>query len=198
LPQEANVDSDESFDKHVLASVLALALAEGGALTTQTGLSHLELKALLSEYFPNNRFLISGSAKSEGAVDDDEIEMVKELLLANRSSQGERSAWLAAMVARRALEPNHLWEDLGLRDRSELTRLMERHFRPLASRNDKNMRWKRFLYRVMCENDGLVMCSAPVCTNCADYRHCFGDETGTSRIITGLSDQSGNSARQRS
>ena len=67
------------------------------------------------------------------------------------------------MIARRALEPNHLWEDLGLRNRGELTRLMARHFATLAVRNDKNMRRKRFIYRLMCENDGFVMCATPVC-----------------------------------
>ena len=80
------------------------------------------------------------------------------------------------------MEPNHLWEDLGLRDRSELTRLLARHFGPLAVRNTRNMRWKRFFYRMLCEDDGLVMCSTPVCTNCNDFNLCFGDESGESRM----------------
>jgi nitrogen fixation protein NifQ len=86
------------------------------------------------------------------------------------------------MIARRAVEPNHLWEDLGLRDRSELTRLLARHFGPLAVRNTRNMRWKRFFYRMLCEDDGLVMCSTPVCTHCNDFALCFGDESGESRM----------------
>ena len=44
------------------------------------------------------------------------------------------------------------------------------------------MRWKRFFYRMLCENDGLVMCSTPVCTNCSDFDLCFGDESGESRM----------------
>jgi nitrogen fixation protein NifQ len=80
------------------------------------------------------------------------------------------------------MEPNHLWEDLGLRDREELTRLLDRHFGPIACKNTKNMKWKRFFYRSMCEDDGFVMCSTPVCTQCADFHRCYGDESGESRL----------------
>jgi nitrogen fixation protein NifQ len=86
------------------------------------------------------------------------------------------------MVARRSMEANHLWEDLGLRERAELSRLLQRHFAPLAERNTRNMRWKRFFYRSMCEDDGFVMCTTPVCTECADFHSCFGDESGESRM----------------
>lgn len=183
-PEAAIIDSDEDFDRHVLACVLALAATEPASLTSQTGLAEAELESLISRTFVDSKF--SAPPGSDGAraagVDEDEIEIVRDLLAANRSTQGDCGLWLAAMVARRALEPNHLWEDLGLRNRTELTRLLERHFRPLAIRNDKNMRWKRFIYRVMCEADGFVMCSTPVCTNCADYNQCFGEEAGLSRV----------------
>lgn len=181
-PDAAKIDSDDSFDRHILACILALAATERGPLAAQVGLSGVELEALVARCFPSSRLATSNESDAADAVDFDEIEIVRDLLLSNRSSVGECGRWLAAMVARRAMEPNHLWEDLGLRDRSELTRLIERHFAPLARRNDKNMRWKRFIYRVMCENDGFVMCSTPVCTNCADYNLCYGEETGTSRV----------------
>ena len=35
---------------------------------------------------------------------------------------------------------------------------------------------------MLCEDDGLVMCSTPVCTNCNDFNVCFGDESGESRM----------------
>lgn len=183
-PDETKIDNDEIFDRHVLASILALALSEGGLFADRAGLSAIELKGLLSRWFSDTEFCASHCAAGAASPDDEEIEMVRDLLLANRSSPGELGRWLAAMVARRAVEPNHLWEDLGLRDRSELTRLIERHFQPLAIRNDQNMRWKRFFYRLMCENDGFVMCSTPVCSNCSDYNQCFGEETGTSRVAS--------------
>jgi nitrogen fixation protein NifQ len=183
LPQNATIDKDADFDRHVFACILALALTEKGGVVNCAGLGSNDLEALLTEQFSPQ--LVSG-IDCRGSVEDsdhDEIEMVRDLLLANRSTSGESGRLLAAMVARRALEPNHLWEDLGLRDRGELTRLLERHFQPLAAKNTKNMRWKRYFYRVMCESDGFVMCSTPVCTNCADYNSCFGEESGESRLI---------------
>jgi nitrogen fixation protein NifQ len=181
LPEAAEIGGDDDFDRHVLASILALASTQGGALPARSGLTDAELTDLLSRCFGGRGVAPSGE-DSTSPVDADEMEIVRELLLANRSSDGECGRWLAGMVARRAMEPNHLWEDLGLRDRSELTRLIARHFAPLALRNDKNMRWKRFIYRMMCEDDGFVMCSTPVCSNCGDYELCYGAETGTSRV----------------
>jgi nitrogen fixation protein NifQ len=184
-PEEAAIESDESFDKHVLASILALALAEKGRVGDRAGLCDDDLRSLLERCFPHKKWSLSARGESVDNLDRDEIEMVRDLLLANRSVDDDVGRWLAAMVARRAMEPNHLWEDLGLRERSELTRLLERHFRPLAIRNNKNMRWKRFFYRMMCESDGFVMCSSPVCSNCADYNQCFGPESGESRLMPG-------------
>jgi nitrogen fixation protein NifQ len=44
------------------------------------------------------------------------------------------------------------------------------------------MRWKRFFYRMLCEDDGFVMCTTPVCTQCKDFDLCFGEESGESRM----------------
>jgi nitrogen fixation protein NifQ len=184
-PEAAKIESDESFDRHILACILALAATEKGLAPARSGLTEAEFRALVRRFFPDTRLTPAGEAEAPETIDPDEFETVRDLLRANRSSEGDCGEWLAAMMARRALEPNHLWEDLGLRNRSELTRLIERHFAPLAARNDKNMRWKRFIYRMMCEDDGFVMCSTPICTNCADYHLCYGEESGTSRIVAG-------------
>ncbi|CCD84360.1 putative nitrogen fixation protein nifQ [Bradyrhizobium sp. ORS 285] len=183
-PAEAVIDDDFNFDRHVIASILAVSAMEHGVLAERAGLSTVELIALLAQLFPaaaiDSTWLpINGAAP---APDDDEIAMVRDLLTAQRSTDGDVSRWLAAMVARRAMEPNHLWEDLGLRERSELSRLLMRHFAPLASRNTRNMRWKRFFYRMLCEDDGFVMCTTPVCTQCNDFALCFGEESGESRM----------------
>ncbi|MGA8172694.1 MAG: nitrogen fixation protein NifQ [Methylocystis sp.] len=183
LPEAAITEEGAAFDRHVLASIIALASTESGGLPARTGLSAADLEDVSARGFPGLKIL--GSCQvGPSLIDTDEMEVVRDLFLANRSSEGDCGRWFAAMMARRALEPNHLWEDLGLRERSELTRLISRHFAPLAVRNDKNMRWKRFIYRMMCEDDGFVMCSSPVCSNCADYSLCFGAETGTSRVAS--------------
>ena len=181
-PADAAIAEDGAFDAHVLASILAVAAVEQGSVAERIGLPADDMVRLIECWFPQAHHVIPARTCASDRAEDDELPMVRDLLRANRSSEGDTGYWLAAMVARRAMEPNHLWEDLGLRDRSELSRLLTRHFAPLAARNTKNMRWKRFFYRMLCEDDGLVMCSTPVCAQCGDFDLCFGDESGESRM----------------
>ena len=131
-PADAVIDDDLTFDRHVLASILAVAATENGALAERAGLAPAELVDLMTQWFPAACAMGVAWFADEAGVDDDEIAMVRDLLLAHRSSEGDTGRWLAAMIARRSMEPNHLWEDLGLRERSELTRLLARHFGPLC------------------------------------------------------------------
>ncbi len=178
---DAVIVKDRHFDAHVFACLFAVAAMEGGALGERLGLCGEDLTALVERWFPHARALSAGQERGTDN-EDDELVMVRDLLLAHRSTPGDESRWLAAMIARRAIEPNHLWEDLGLRDRSELSRLLARHFAPLAVRNTKNMRWKRFFYRTLCEADGVALCTTPVCSSCSDFDLCFGEESGESRL----------------
>ena len=184
-PATATVDDDVAFDRHVLASILSVAATESGPVAARAGLDAAELAVLAKDFAFFPQASAGWSARDTDADSDeeqDEVAMLRDLLLSQRSTEGPVGRSLAAMVARRAVEPNHLWEDLGLRDRSELTRLLLRHFAPLASRNTQNMRWKRFFYRMLCEQDGFVMCTTPVCTQCQDFDLCFGDESGEGRM----------------
>nr|WP_229167796.1 nitrogen fixation protein NifQ [Bradyrhizobium oropedii] len=181
-PEDADIATDSNFDRHVLASILAAAAMDGGPLPEKAGLSGHELAGLLQHYFPSVEVKISEQLLAFKCDENDEIAMVRDLLLKQRSTEGHIGRWLAAMIARRAIEPDHLWEDLGLRNRGELSRLLSRHFAPLAARNVNNMRWKRFFYRSLCEDEGLVMCTTPVCTQCNDFNLCFGEESGESRM----------------
>ena len=181
-PADAVIDDDESFDRHVFACILAAAAMDGDDVAARAGIPAADFGAVIARWFPRALDAVAAWQSRAAQADDDEVVMVRDLLLSQRSSEGEAGRWLAGMIARRAVEANHLWEDLGLRDRTELTRLLARHFGPLAARNTKNMRWKRFFYRMLCEDDGLVMCSTPVCTNCNDFSLCFGDESGESRM----------------
>jgi nitrogen fixation protein NifQ len=81
--------------------------------------------------------------------------------------------WLAQIVARRSQEPNHLWEDLGLSSRDDLNRLLKRHFPGFFVLNGRNMRWKKFIYRTLCEAEGLLLCKSPHCEHCCDFALCF-------------------------
>jgi nitrogen fixation protein NifQ len=80
------------------------------------------------------------------------------------------------------MRPDHLWQDLGLFDRSELNRLLARHFPSLHAGNTANMKWKKYFYRKLCEAEGFVLCTAPSCAQCTDFAACFGAEDGESRM----------------
>ena len=86
------------------------------------------------------------------------------------------------MIARRCKSPHHLWQDLGLANRGELSQLMNRHFARLADKNRQDMKWKKFLYRMVCGSEGFMLCTAPVCSECDDFKNCFGAEDGESML----------------
>ena len=102
LPEAANIDGDAHFDRHVLASILALASSEGGSLAAQAGLTDAELGDLFSHYFAARSIESSGDRETS-LVDADEIEMVRDLLLENRSSEGE----LRSLARRDDRAPRH-------------------------------------------------------------------------------------------
>ena len=173
--------ADESFDRHIIGRLLLHAAAEakrlGDSVENRLGLDGERLSAA-AQFVHMDLFLdLSSTAHAE---EDEEEVMVRQILLQNCSGPSEVSEWLAFVVARRGMEPNHLWEDLGLAERPDLTKLLLRHFAPLASKNTRNMRWKRFLYRSLCEAEGFSMCPSPTCDACTEFHICYGDESGES------------------
>lgn len=83
---------------------------------------------------------------------------------------------MAHVIAAGCMASDHLWHDLGLWQRADLTALMRRNFPSLAARNVRDMKWKRFLYKQLCEAEGIYTCRAPSCEVCTDYHACFGPE----------------------
>ncbi|CUW41604.1 NifQ protein,Protein involved in biosynthesis of iron-molybdenum cofactor of nitrogenase [Magnetospirillum sp. XM-1] len=165
-------------DRHVLASVISLSLAEGGSpLPEALGLDGAVLARLLDAAFPG-AFAPGELAAADAGAGDDAIEEpdYRALLLAGRASGVEIEEWLARIVARRSLRPEHLWISLGLRHRQELSDMLHRHFPGVAGRNVRHMRWKKFFYREMCQAEGVYVCKSPVCDVCPDFAHCYGNE----------------------
>lgn len=184
LGAKARADRLDAFDLHIILSILAIgfeeAAAEGKSVSRATGLSAVDLDILAAEVLPG---LAALTPKGEGTVarGDDEACLLD--LLGRCTSRGTPfQSMLAAMIARRAQRPNHLWQDLGLADRGELSLLMARHFPALAQRNEHNMKWKKFLYRTICRDTGYSLCTAPSCSECGEFDVCFGAEDGESRL----------------
>ena len=106
----------------------------------------------------------------------DEVQAIRNLLLEHRSGRSNDEILLAERIANACLQGGHLWEDLNLENRGELTRLMLCHFFPLASRNNWDMRWKKFLYRQLCESMRGALCRTPNCSDCHDYEICYPEK----------------------
>jgi nitrogen fixation protein NifQ len=182
LVSRAGGGACDGFDAHVVACALSLAAFEGGgdgaSLVNGLGLESAELVALVGDVFPGAKPAFERTLASAPPLHRAADEACLRELLGRHASGGKLSLALASIVARRALEPHHLWQDLGLRSRRELSWLMERHFERLALKNMRDMKWKKFLYRVICRDEGFALCVAPSCAECSDYEGCFGEEKG--------------------
>lgn len=176
----------DGFDSHVVASILSLSLWEAETARTAVvdgvGLDGETLADLAKEMFPHTAPVFSiwrGQACSEPT--EDEV-CLRGLLRQSMTLGTPFQNQLAAMVARRCMRPNHLWQDLGFRNRRELGWMMLRHFETLAERNRSDMKWKKFFYRTICRDEGFMLCAAPSCSECDDFDVCFGAEDGESLL----------------
>jgi nitrogen fixation protein NifQ len=176
----------DPLDAHALASILALAIAEakarGAALCETTGLTREALADLMNTVFPDALPLLEQFGDGASVALPEDERCLRDLLSRFATHGTPFQTHLAALIARRAMRPNHLWQDVGLRSRAELSELLHRHFAPLAIRNRNNMKWKKFFYRMICADEGFRLCTAPSCAECDDFAVCFGDESGESLL----------------
>lgn len=114
------------------------------------------------------------------ATRDDEVDDVRALLLDFAdpgAGTADQIAQVAETMAVACLGDNHLWQDLQLPSRNELSALMAHWFPALKARNSGDMKWKKFLYKQLCEREQVFVCKAPSCAVCTDQPLCFGPET---------------------
>jgi len=110
------------------------------------------------------------------AARDDEVADVTALLLDHADPLAGPPEWreaAATAVAVACLGDNHLWQDLLLANRTELNALMRYWFPSLVARNVGDMKWKKFLYRQLCERAEILICKSPSCAVCSDHAVCF-------------------------
>jgi nitrogen fixation protein NifQ len=176
----------DGFDAHITASILALALweAETGRLrpTDTIGLDGEAICELTKDMFPHAATVFARWRGEEASAPSEDEVCLRDLLRQSTTHDTAFQRRLADMIARRCLRPNHLWQDLGLRNRQELGWMLMRHFEPLAERNRADMKWKKFFYRTICRDEGYMLCAAPSCAECDDFDHCFGEEGGESLL----------------
>ena len=90
---------------------------------------------------------------------------VRELLVKHGKDQYAREE-MAPHVARVSLMMNHLFQDLGFKNRFEMGMFMKKYFPTLAEKKPKDKLWKKFIY----DSIGEV---APACGECKDQQSCF-------------------------
>lgn len=164
-------------DAHLLSCMIASWRAGDGVLPACLGLPRADFGSMLAFHFRGMR--ISEDPQTRGEMHDDRLperaDLVR-LLLSERAGRGPTEEWMAQIVATACMGSDHLWQDVGLWSRRDLTVLMQRYFPALAALNIRDMKWKKFLYKQLCEREGWYVCRAPSCDVCVDYAKCFGPE----------------------
>lgn len=168
-------------DRHLFACLIAVAVEDSSGPEAALGLGEDDFRSLLGRYFPDidSATLSRSNNLPTGQPPECNSEVLSLILshVPTKSWQGclQTSVWLAHILAARTALPGHLWVAMGLTERPQLTAAIRRHLPSLADANNQNMRWKRFLYKQVCNMNGGTMCKAPNCGVCSDYSLCFAD-----------------------
>jgi nitrogen fixation protein NifQ len=170
MAHAAGLPNDDLF-----AQMISSQAAGVGSLPAGLGLNEKDYSSLLATHFPGVKL----PARNMQANDDPralERDDVLALLLDHRAYKNRSEQWMAEIVTTACMGNDHLWQDLGLQSRDYLSRLMTDNFPALSAKNEHDMKWKKFLYKQLCEQEGINTCRAPTCEYCADYLTCFGPE----------------------
>ena len=172
LQRPALADAMADPLRPLLASVLVGRALNQGVLPGDLGLLPDEIKSLWRDYFPGAELRLRNGSGEDIA----ELHDLLNLLLDYRAGVSVSETWLARITAYSCCGRNHLWQDMGLANRGELSHLMTVAFPDLARQNSADMKWKKFIYRQYCARDGIYVCPAPSCSECADHAKCFAPE----------------------
>ncbi len=160
-----------------LASMLASWQAGRGMMPDCLGLTRSDFAELIDFLYPGLRVDSFNQPGRQADHDrSDEYHDVLTLLQENRAQRCDSENALAMIVSQACQGQDHLWQDMGLWSRDQLSALMLRNFPSLAQRNTQNMKWKKFIYKQLCNAEGIYTCRAPSCEVCVDYDACFGPE----------------------
>ena len=172
MAHTVGLPNDELFARMHLSQMQGV-----GALPLGLGLDDQDWAFLLARHFPGYQDAPPVLSNKDGEDRLLERQDLIDLLVEHRAGYDIAEIWMAQMVAAACMGGDHLWQDLGLWSRADLSRLMNENFPALAKKNDRDMKWKKFIYRQICEREGIHVCPAPSCQVCADYAKCFGPET---------------------
>jgi len=160
-----------------LACILVSWYHQQGVLPDYLGLGAVQFAELTAYFFPDQVFSFNPSSCAQ--LDDSrmlEKDDLVRLLKQYAKPHNPETDWIIAIIVAGCLGNDHLWQDLGLWSRSQLSALLHYNFPDLAAKNSNDMKWKKFLYKQLCEAEGLYLCRAPSCSVCIDHPKCYGSE----------------------
>lgn len=171
MARAAGLPNDDLF-----ARMLVSQAGGQSALPAGLGLDSSEFRAMMSRHFPG--FGLPARLARAPDLGERGVEWgdLLGLLMEYRGGADPSETWLATIVATACMGGDHLWQDLGLWQRADLTRLMTGNFPSLSALNTRDMKWKKFLYKQLCDRAGVYVCRSPSCEVCVDYAKCFGPE----------------------
>jgi len=169
-------------DRQMFACLLTLALKENELIYPALGLKPADINKILAIYFPG--FNPDKICHDKLGKEPRPLEInhgVLDILLSHvpcdlTGKRAHISELLAKIIAARASQPGHLWVAMAFLERPQLTAAIRRHLPTLAIANAKGMRWKRYLFKQVCDINGGTMCKSPNCGDCSDYEFCFAPE----------------------
>ncbi len=171
----------ETAEQAMFAGLLTVASQEECSLTAALGIESAVLEEILTTYFPMFDSALLEEARQKTGPPPEINPEVLAILMSHApvdvtGGKQQTAEWLARIIAARAAQPGHLWTAMGFFERPELSAAIRRHLPTLAAANSKGMRWKRYLFKQVCDLNGGVMCKSPNCGDCSDYALCFAPD----------------------
>ncbi len=179
----------EIDDRQMFACLITVASQDAWPVHKALGLDEKVLQRILITFFPgfDTELLNAGKEKEFPPLPEINSDVLSLLLsyIAPDATVYERQAGklLAHIIAARAAFTGHLWVAMGFFQRPQLSSAIRRHLPRLAAANNKNMRWKRFMFKQVCDLNGGTMCKTPNCGDCSDYALCFVTDSDEEDVV---------------
>jgi len=167
-----------SGNDRALAQMIASHCCGKPSMPPWFGLEKHDFALWYQGHFPG--MVIPAEMGAGCAMDSERMDERADLLrlMSNYGEGCAREEYLriAAVIINGCMGNDHLWRNLGLWDRVELSKLIQRNFTVLFDRNEHDMKWKKFLYKQLCDEQGIYTCRAPSCEYCVSYMDCYSQE----------------------
>src|SRR5262245_47879785 len=96
-----------------------------------------------------------------------------DLIWTHRVSDDSVTRLMAGTIASACFGSRHLWQDIGLDGRTEVSGLLKHHFTGLAAGNTRDLKWKRYLFLRLGDQLGVDDLRPPRCDGCEDFNLCY-------------------------